>query len=566
VNSSAGYPVQQPSYSMLRGFVVLRVIVVTSLLLSALLIQLTFSITLPLSPIYYLAAFAYSISILAIVLLGRVRAEANAALQILGDLATITGLVYVSHGPDSGFTFLYLASVTAGAILLGRQGGLISAGLAAVFYAVLVDLMRWGVLPQIDSGDVPPRVWSRAGLVGNVALNVFAFLATALLVSAASQKLREARADVSRRNAEIAGLQALHSSVLASMSSGLVTTDLEGTVTYANPAAGELLGRPDSEVVGRHVLSLGLVEEASWAQVRSASSGILRFEGKRPALGDGAYFGISAATLRDGSGRATGKMLIFQNLTELKKLEGEVRLKEKMAAVGELAAGIAHEIRNPLASISGSVQALRSSAVPGSSEQRLMEIVVSESQRLSLIIEDFLKYVRPKERAIEQVDGPAALRDVVTLLQHSDELTPSHQILVDLEPESVLVAADPGQLRQIFWNLARNAIAAMPDGGTIRVSARLDAERWTVSISDEGHGMTAEERDVLFTPFAHSFPGGTGLGLAIVYHIVEEHGGTIAVETAPNQGTTIRITLPQNSGVVLESSSVRKLVVAREVA
>ncbi|HKC26103.1 MAG TPA: ATP-binding protein [Thermoanaerobaculia bacterium] len=566
MNSSAGYPVQQPSYSMLRGFVVLRVIVVTTLLLSALLIQLTFSITLPLSPIYYLAAFAYSTSILAIALLDRIRAEANAALQILGDLATITGLVYVSHGPDSGFTFLYLASVTAGAILLGRQGGLICAGLAAVFYAVLVDLMRWGVLPSIDSGDVPPRIWSRPGLVGNVALNVFAFVATALLVSAASQKLREARADVARRNAEIAGLQALHSSVLASMSSGLVTTDLEGTVTYANPAAGELLHRADSDVVGSHVLSLGLVEEASWAQVRSASSGILRFEGKRPALGVGAYFGISAATLRDGTGRARGKMLIFQNLTELKKLEGEVRLKEKMAAVGELAAGIAHEIRNPLASISGSVQALRSSVVPGSSEQRLMEIVVSESQRLSSIIEDFLKYVRPKERAIEQVDGPAALRDVVTLLQHSDELTATHRILVDLQPESVLVAADPGQLRQIFWNLARNAIAAMPDGGTIRVSARLDAERWTVSISDEGRGMTAEERDVLFTPFAHSFPGGTGLGLAIVYHIVEEHGGAIEVETAPNQGTTIRITLPQNSGVVLESSSVRKLVVAREVA
>ncbi len=551
---------------MLRGFVVLRVIVVTTLLLSALLIQLTFSITLPLSPIYYLAAFAYSTSILAIALLDRIRAEANAALQILGDLATITGLVYVSHGPDSGFTFLYLASVTAGAILLGRQGGLICAGLAAVFYAVLVDLMRWGVLPSIDSGDVPPRIWSRPGLVGNVALNVFAFVATALLVSAASQKLREARADVARRNAEIAGLQALHSSVLASMSSGLVTTDLEGTVTYANPAAGELLHRADSDVVGSHVLSLGLVEEASWAQVRSASSGILRFEGKRPALGVGAYFGISAATLRDGTGRARGKMLIFQNLTELKKLEGEVRLKEKMAAVGELAAGIAHEIRNPLASISGSVQALRSSVVPGSSEQRLMEIVVSESQRLSSIIEDFLKYVRPKERAIEQVDGPAALRDVVTLLQHSDELTATHRILVDLQPESVLVAADPGQLRQIFWNLARNAIAAMPDGGTIRVSARLDAARWTVSISDEGRGMTAEERDVLFTPFAHSFPGGTGLGLAIVYHIVEEHGGAIEVETAPNQGTTIRITLPQNSGVVLESSSVRKLVVAREVA
>src|SRR6185369_6892099 len=217
------------------------------------------------------------------------------------------------------------------------------------------------VLPPVESTDVPPRLFTRAGLVGNVALNIFAFVAAALLVSAASEKLREARADVARRNAEIAGLQALHSSVLASMSSGLVTTDLDGNVTYANPAAFELLKRPEAEVVGRHVLSLGLLEASSWIELRNAATGILRFEGKRPAFGSDAYFGISAATLRDGGARTTGKMLIFQNLTELKKLEGEVRLKEKMAAVGELAAGIAHEIRNPLASISGSVQALRSS-------------------------------------------------------------------------------------------------------------------------------------------------------------------------------------------------------------
>jgi signal transduction histidine kinase len=175
-----------------------------------------------------------------------------------------------------------------------------------------------------------------------------------------------------------------------------------------------------------------------------------------------------------------------------------------------------------------------------------MDIVVHESQRLSSILEDFLRYVRPRERDVEPVDAPAALRDVLTLLAHSDEISPHHHIALDLDPESAIVSADPGQLRQIFWNVARNAIAAMPAGGVLSVATRLEDGEWKVAISDEGRGMTAEERDRLFTPFAHSFPGGTGLGLAIVYRIVEEHGGSIHVDTEPNRGTTVTIALPQD--------------------
>jgi two-component system sensor histidine kinase PilS (NtrC family) len=534
---------------MLRGFVVLRIIVVSTLLLSAFLIQLTFNISLPLNLIYYLAAFAYSISIASVLSLEKIPNEANAGIQILGDLVVITGLVFISGGPESSFTFLYLFTVAAGAIVLGRRGGLIAAGLAAVFYAVLVDLMYFGVLQPPEGSEAAAahvRAWSPASLVGSVALNVGAFVATALLVSIASDKLREARADVERRKAEIARLQALHSSVLTSMSSGVLTTDLDGVVTFANPAALELLGEAAMDVVGRPVLSLGLIGADDWEQIHDSAGGILRFEGTRAAAGGSAYFGISVTALRDGSGQVTGRILIFQNLTTLKKLEGEVRLKEKMAAVGELAAGIAHEIRNPLASISGSVQVLKSTSDTGSPEQRLMDIVVHESQRLSSILEDFLRYVRPRERAVESVDAPAALRDVLTLLEHSDEVSPDHHITFDLDPDSFIVSGDPGQLRQIFWNVARNAIAAMPAGGVLSVSARVKDGHWEVAISDEGRGMTAEERDRLFTPFAHTFPGGTGLGLAIVYRIVEEHGGTIRVDTEPNRGTTITIALPQD--------------------
>ncbi len=539
----------------LRAYASLRLIVVFTLMFSAFLIQITFDVSLPLGLIYYLVAFACLLSVGALLSLERVPAEANAGLQILGDLFVVTGLVWISGGPDSSFTFLYLAAVAAGAILLGRRGGLSAAGLAAVFYTVLLDLMYFGVLMPVDG----PRHWPAATLVGNAALNVAAFVGTALLVTASAEKLGEARRDVERRKAEIARLQALHASVLSSMSSGVLTTDLEGVVTYTNPAGADLLDLAPVDVVGKPVLSLGLVDGGTWDRIRAAEGAILRFDAVRPTRGVEAFFGVSASSLKDPSGRATGRILIFQNVTRLRKLEGEVRLKEKLAAVGELAAGIAHEIRNPLASISGSVQVLKGMGIPGSGEHRLMEIVVTESQRLSRILEDFLRYVRPRERAVEPVDAPAALRDVLTLLQHSDEVSPRHTIALDLDPPSAVLSADPGQLRQIFWNVSRNALSAMPAGGSLSVKARLEDGTWTVSFTDEGRGMTPDERSRLFTPFAHSFRGGTGLGLAIVYRIVEEHGGRIDVETEPQHGTTVTIALPSASASPAAAPSAREV-------
>ncbi len=534
----------RPAPEVLRGLLTTRVVVVSTLLVSALLIQLTFSSWLPLSPIYYLAAAAYSTSILAFATLRNLDAGVNAVIQLLGDLAVVTGLVWVSGGPDSGFTFLYLAVVVSGTLLFGKGGGLVTAGLASVFYAVLLQLVQSGALPPPSTDEPPPRVWTRGQLAGNVVTNVGAFTATALLVAAASEKLRDARLLAERRREEVARLQALHSSVLSSMSSGVVTSDLSDRITFANPPAGELLHRRPEELVGRPLFETGLVAEELLQTLGSPGNEVLRFEGNGTPLGPGVYFGVSVTPLRDGEGRVTGRILIFQNLTEMKKLEGEVRLKEKLAAVGELAAAIAHEIRNPLASISGSVQVLSASAPPGSSERRLMEIVVQESHRLSSILEDFLKYVRPREQAVETIDAAAALRDVVTLLTHSDELSPRHRVTLRLEPESVLLRADPGQLRQVIWNLIRNAVAAMPSGGTLALEARASDVAWSVTVADEGKGMSREEQDRLFTPFAHTVPGGTGLGLAIVYRIVEEHGGRIGVKSAPGEGTEITLSLP----------------------
>lgn len=556
--SSPARVLPRPAPEVLRGLLATRVVVVSTLLVSALLIQLTFSIWLPLSPIYYLAAAAYSTSIVALATLGRFDAGVNAVIQLLGDLAVVTGLVWVSGGPDSGFTFLYLAVVVSGTLLFGRGGGLVTAGLASVFYAVLLQVVQSGALPPPSTEEIPLRVWTRGQLAGNVLTNVGAFTATALLVAAASEKLRDARLLAERRKEEVARLQALHSSVLASMSSGVVTSDLSDRISFANPPALELLHRRPEDLVGRPLWETGLVSEQLLRSDRGPGNEVLRFEGNQTPLGPEVYFGVTVTPLRDGEGRVTGRILIFQNLTEMKKLESEVRLKEKLAAVGELAAAIAHEIRNPLASISGSVQVLSASAPPGSSERRLMEIAVQESHRLSSILEDFLKYVRPREQAIEIVDAAAALRDVVTLLTHSDELSSAHRVTLRLQPESVSLRADPGQLRQVFWNLLRNAIAAMPGGGTLALEASVADETWSVTVADEGKGMSRDEQDRLFTPFAHAVPGGTGLGLAIVYRIVEEHGGRIRVRSAPGEGTEITLTLPlagPAAGAVLAGAS-----------
>jgi two-component system sensor histidine kinase PilS (NtrC family) len=537
--------------AMLRSFASLRLVIVFTMMFSAFLIQLTFDVSLPLGLIYYLVAFACALSIVALLTIDRVPAEVNAGLQILGDVLVVTGLVWVSGGPDSSLTFVYLAVVAAGAILLGRRGGLAAAGLASVCYAVLVDLMSFGVVSPVAG----TRSWERASLVGNVALNTAAFVATAFLVSKASENLREARADLERRKAEITRLQTLYSSVLSSMSSGVLTTDPGGMITFANRAACDLLRLSPVDLVGQPVLSFGLVDAGAWEKLRAAESEIVRFEGLRKQDGESAYFGISGSALRDGQGDVTGRILIFQNVTRIKELEGEVRLKEKLAAVGELAAGIAHEIRNPLASISGSVQVLKETVPPDSEERRLMGIVVAESQRLASILEDFLRYVRPRARSVEVVDAPAALRDVLTLLSHSDEVSPEHDVILDLAPGSVVLPADPGQLRQVFWNVARNAMAAMPGGGRLTVTSRWSGGNWTVGFADEGRGMTQEEQDRLFTPFAHSFPGGTGLGLAIVYRIVEEHGGRIQVDTELNRGTIVTISLPAPAAGVADVPS-----------
>ena len=225
--------------------------------------------------------------------------------------------------------------------------------------------------------------------------------------------------------------------------------------------------------------------------------------------------------------------MIFQDLTEMKKLEAELRLKDRMAAVGELSAGIAHEIRNPLAAIAGSVQVLQKSEALSPQEQRLMSIILKESERLNKSIAEFLRFVRPQEKRTAEFDIAVILSETLDLLANSPELRADHRIERSISPPSYTLAGDSDQIRQVFWNLARNAFQAMPNGGLLRVSTEVGADSYRICFSDSGRGMSEIDLRRLFQPFRTNFPTGTGLGMAISYRIVQAHGGDIDVASRP---------------------------------
>ena len=286
--------------------------------------------------------------------------------------------------------------------------------------------------------------------------------------------------------------------------------------------------------------------------MRAAKEGahIQRYEADtETAEGFRLRLGYSISPLSDEAGETTGLVITFQDLTEVRALEENARRQDRLAAVGRVAAGIAHEIRNPLASMRGAIQVLRSTWNGDPAEAELMEIILRESDRLDRIITDFLAYARPRPVTLIETDLREPLRETFALLRHNPETRPDHSLEIIAPDQPVIALVDAEQLRQVFWNLARNALRAMPDGG--RLSAELtplEDGRVRITFTDTGCGMTPEQVEQLFEPFTSWAPGGTGLGLSIVYQIIRDHGGTINVYSREGRGTTVRIELPWRRG------------------
>jgi two-component system sensor histidine kinase PilS (NtrC family) len=361
-------------------------------------------------------------------------------------------------------------------------------------------------------------------------------------------RVSRAERELEEKSESLADLQVVHRDVIQSINSGLVTTDLAGRVTSVNHAGEEILGRAEAEVVGRRAEEL--LGTARWVELtrrRPAAEALAadtRSEAELTRHGETIYIGFSLSPLTDAAGVQRGWNVVFQDLTRWRELEEQVRMKDRMAAVGELAAGIAHEIGNPLAAISGSVQMLSRSATGDAQQDKLLHILLKESQRLDRTIKGFLRFARPRDRSTVEFDVARLLAENFELLGNSDEVGEHHRLGLDLDRPSAWLVADPDQVSQVFWNLARNALKAMPDGGELRIGGHGDNGLYRISVEDTGRGMTEQQRANLFHPFQSFFDSGTGIGMAIVYRIVKDHGGELRVDSSEAGGTRITVVLP----------------------
>lgn len=461
----------------------------------------------------------------------------QARLQVLTDLAFTTALIYLTGGADTPFNFLYPLIIIVASILLPAYWSYLTAAISFIAFGTILELSYFGILRSF-SANLPDL----RSLQIVIAVNLFAFSGVAYLASRLSARLRTMKVQYEKQQWDLEALRALHGTIVNSISGGLITTDLRGTVTFANPAAERLLERARAECRG-HLLSELLGSEPPKPAI-----------GIRPELrydspsGQQKIFGLSASLLVSDNG-PDGYVYSFNDLTEVRRLETEVRRQDRLAAVGRMAAGIAHEIRNPLTSIGGSAMMLRECATLDEEQAMLMDIVVRESERLNNIVTDFLTYSRDRDAHFAPVDLIPLLEDTVGLLRNREEVK-SGAVALETEfaaPEAWSVA-DGDRMKQVFWNICHNALRAMTEldkdrgkAHVLRVSVSQVDDHWRMAFRDSGPGMRPQQLEKIFEPFQSEFSGGTGLGLAIVYQIVQQHEGKISVQSELGKGTELSV-------------------------
>lgn len=461
-------------------------------------------------------------------------------VQMAADLVFISWLAASTGGRDSQFVLFFALVVITGGVLQRIAGGLFAAAGACAGYLALPWLAArvTGVPPQPASDLPKPEL-------------LVAFLTmVGVLSGVLGERVHRTRDDLERTARELDRVRIDNDVVLRHLATGVFTVDHHGIVGYLNPAAEQVLGARAIETRGRHVSyalpeRLGglrdIVLETLHGQ-RGRARAELHLQG---AGGRQLPIGVSTNVLMH-EGQMTGVVAVFQDLTEVREMERRARRNETLAELGALAAGIAHELRNGLKPISGSVEYLQRELRLDGEEAQLMDLIARESARLNKFVTELLSYSRERDLALEPVSLGDHLSELVSVLRHDPRRAAGVDVRFERGDGDVRVPLDREQMRQVWLNLAANALEAMGERGTLVVRWKpAEGGGVAVEFCDDGPGIAADDLARVGEPFFTTKRGGTGLGLAIAQRIVERHGGVLTLESETGHGTTARVNLPE---------------------
>lgn len=540
-------------FSKLKWLIFVRILLATALFGSAVVVQIREGSEQVDSPlIYTLIIGLYGFSALYALVIKKLRnLTAFAYVQFFFDALFITPLIFLTGGVESIFSFLYFLTIISASYLLYTPGAFFAATMSGGCYAALVALQAAGFLPS-DPGFEHP-MGDLSYVFYNITINVFAFFLVAFLSSYLAEQLRRTREALIEEHLSLQELEEFNRKIVENIQSGIMTIDPLNQITFLNSAARRITGLSIRAVFGAPIDKVfpGASAYLGSRESRQADLVPLRWEqqfsrGKGPPL----HLGFALSPLLNPDGQKVGNILIFEDQTRIKYLEEKANRDNRLKTIGRLAAGIAHEIRNPLASISGSIQVLQAELEPTGENRTLMDIVVRETDRLNGLITDFLQYVRQQPVTKRPVDLEQLIYQVLAGVRINPRFKPEIEVVVRCENKFV-VEADPSQLEQVFWNLLLNAVDAIQAGGRIEVVTR-DIEgphgdpvpRVRITVSDTGPGIDPSIVERIFDPFFSTKPGGTGLGLAMAEKIIQAHDGLIRVGPGKEAGTMFSVILP----------------------